>query len=432
MKIGFVSLGCCKNLVDSEQIMGMIKKNHHEIVSDPRQAQAIIINTCGFITSAKEESIQTIFEMAQYKEKNLEKLIVCGCLAQRYQKELEEEIPEIDAIIPIKDYDEFASVLEKALGCTFTESKFERVLSTQPWRAYLKISDGCSNHCTYCAIPLIRGEQVSRPIEELVLEAKQLAMYGVKELTLIAQDTTKYGLDLYGEFKLGDLIREIDKIDGIHWIRILYMYPDEIVEDVLLAMKESKKVVPYFDIPMQHANNRLLKAMNRRGTKEHAYEIIEHIQTLFDHPVLRTTMIVGFPSETDEDFDELMEFVQNVKWDRMGAFTYSKEEDTRAFDMKPEVDVQIAQNRLETLMKLQNQISYEKNQEKIGQVFEVLVEEKEGLKETYRGRSIADAPDEVDGQVIFTSTVPIELGTFVKVKIQKANAYDLYGICQEL
>ena len=432
MKIGFVSLGCCKNLVDSEQIMGMIKKNHHEIVSDPRQAQAIIINTCGFITSAKEESIQTIFEMAQYKEKNLEKLIVCGCLAQRYQKELEEEIPEIDAIIPIKDYDEFASVLEKALGCTFTESKFERVLSTQPWRAYLKISDGCSNHCTYCAIPLIRGEQVSRPIEDLVEEAKQLASYGVKELTLIAQDTTKYGLDLYGEFKLGDLIREIDKIDGIHWIRILYMYPDEIVEDVLLAMKESKKVVPYFDIPMQHANNRLLKAMNRRGTKEHAYEIIEHIQTLFDHPVLRTTMIVGFPSETDEDFDELMEFVQNVKWDRMGAFTYSKEEDTRAFDMKPEVDVQIAQNRLETLMKLQNQISYEKNQEKIGQVFEVLVEEKEGLKETYRGRSIADAPDEVDGQVIFTSTVPIELGTFVKVKIQKANAYDLYGICQEL
>ena len=432
MKIGFVSLGCCKNLVDSEQIMGMIKKNHHEIVSDPRQAQAIIINTCGFITSAKEESIQTIFEMAQYKEKNLEKLIVCGCLAQRYQKELEEEIPEIDAIIPIKDYDEFASVLEKALGCTFTESKFERVLSTQPWRAYLKISDGCSNHCTYCAIPLIRGEQVSPPIEDLVEEAKQLASYGVKELTLIAQDTTKYGLDLYGEFKLGDLVREIDKIDGIHWIRILYMYPDEIVEDVLLAMKESKKVVPYFDIPMQHANNRLLKAMNRRGTKEHAYEIIEHIQTLFDHPVLRTTMIVGFPSETDEDFDELMEFVQNVKWDRMGAFTYSKEEDTRAFDMKPEVDAQIAQNRLETLMKLQNQISYEKNQEKIGQVFEVLVEEKEGLKETYRGRSIADAPDEVDGQVIFTSTVPIELGTFVKVKIQKANAYDLYGICQEL
>lgn len=432
MKIGFVSLGCCKNLVDSEQIMGMIKKNHHEIVSDPRQAQAIIINTCGFITSAKEESIQTIFEMAQYKEKNLEKLIVCGCLAQRYQKELEEEIPEIDAIIPIKDYDEFASVLEKALGCTFTESKFERVLSTQPWRAYLKISDGCSNHCTYCAIPLIRGEQVSTPIEDLVEEAKQLASYGVKELTLIAQDTTKYGLDLYGEFKLGDLVREIDKIDGIHWIRILYMYPDEIVEDVLLAMKESKKVVPYFDIPMQHANNRLLKAMNRRGTKEHAYEIIEHIQTLFDHPVLRTTMIVGFPSETDEDFDELMEFVQNVKWDRMGAFTYSKEEDTRAFDMKPEVDAHIAQNRLETLMKLQNQISYEKNQEKIGQVFEVLVEEKEGLKETYRGRSIADAPDEVDGQVIFTSTVPIELGTFVKVKIQKADAYDLYGICQEL
>lgn len=432
MKIGFVSLGCCKNLVDSEQIMGMIKRGGHEIVANPKDAQAIIVNTCGFIESAKEESINTIFKMAKYKERNLEKLIVCGCLAQRYTDTLREEIPEIDAVIPIREYDTLASQLQKLLGSDTLLDKAERVITGNPWQAYVKISDGCSNRCAYCAIPLIRGDQKSRTIEDIMEEVNYLASVGVKELTLIAQDTTKYGLDNYGKLMLPELLRQVSKVEGLHWIRVLYMYPDEIVDDVLQAMSESEKIVPYFDIPMQHANNRLLKAMNRRGTKEHAYEIIEHIQTLFDHPVLRTTMIVGFPSETDEDFDELMEFVQNVKWDRMGAFTYSKEEDTRAFDMKPEVDAQIAQNRLETLMKLQNQISYEKNQEKIGQVFEVLVEEKEGLKETYRGRSIADAPDEVDGQVIFTSTVPIELGTFVKVKIQKANAYDLYGICQEL
>lgn len=432
MKIGFVSLGCCKNLVDSEQIMGMLKRNNHEIVSDPRQAQAIIINTCGFITSAKEESINTIFEMAQYKERNLEKLIVCGCLAQRYQKELEEEIPEIDAIIPIKDYDHFAQHLEQVLNTPMSYQKFDRVISTQPWRAYLKISDGCSNHCTYCAIPLIRGDQVSRPIEDLVAEAKQLASYGVKELTLIAQDTTKYGLDLYGELRLGDLIREIDKIDGIHWIRILYMYPDEIVDDVLVAMQQSKKVVPYFDIPMQHANNRLLKAMNRRGTKEHAYEIIDKIRSMFDDVTLRTTMIVGFPSETEEEYLELEEFIKNVKWDRMGAFTYSKEEDTKAYDMKPEIDQEVMDDRLARLMQLQNQISLELNQNKIGKTMEVLVEEKEGLRNVYRGRSKADAPDEIDGKVIFKCDEDIELGSFVQVLIEDANAYDLMGTCVAL
>ena len=428
MKIGFVSLGCCKNLVDSEQIMGMLKRNGHEIVSNPRDAQAIIINTCGFITSAKEESINTIFEMAAYKEKKLEKLIVCGCLAQRYQKALEEEIPEIDAVIPVKDYGQLSNKLEQILGdASFNEYGKDRVLSTQPWRSYTKISDGCSNHCTYCAIPLIRGDQVSRTIEDIVEEAKYMASIGVKELTLIAQDTSKYGLDNYGELKLAQLIREVNKVEGLHWIRILYLYPDEIEDDVLVAMKECEKVVPYFDIPMQHANNRLLKAMNRRGTKEHAYEIIDKINSMFENPTLRTTLIVGFPGETEDDFEELMEFIKNVRWDRMGAFTYSKEEDTKAFDMKPEVDEKVAQERLDRLMALQAQISLEKNQEKIGKIVEVLVEEKEGLTNKYRGRSAADAPDEVDGQVIFTCDEYIPLGSFVQVEITDASQFDLYG-----
>ncbi len=430
MKVGFVSLGCCKNLVDSENIMGMLQKNGHEIVSNPKNAQAIVVNTCGFITSAKEEAIQTIFEMAAYKEENLEKLIVCGCLAQRYQEALEKEIPEIDAVIPIKDYAKLADIMEEILG-TGSENPTsygkDRALSTQPWRAYSKISDGCSNHCTYCAIPLIRGDQVSRTIEDIVEEAKHLASLGVKELTLIAQDTTKYGLDNYGTLQLANLIREVDKIEGFHWIRILYMYPDEIEDDVLQAMKESKKVLPYFDIPMQHASNRLLRAMNRRGTKEHAYEIIEKIQSMFENPTLRTTLIVGFPGETEEEFEELMDFVEKVKWDRMGAFTYSKEEDTKAYDMKPEVDPQVAQDRLDRLMALQASISLKKNEAKIGSIVEVLVEEKEGLNNKYRGRSAADAPDEVDGKVIFTCDEYIPLGSFVEVEITKASQFDLYG-----
>lgn len=433
MKVGFISLGCCKNLVDSEQIMGMLKENGHELVSSVRDAQAIIINTCGFIEPAKEESLQTIFEMAKYKEKNLEKLIVVGCLAQRYTDTLREEIPEVDAVIPIRDYDDLATELSGILGgqSKAVYGKSERLLSGNPWHAYLKISDGCSNHCTYCAIPLIRGEQVSRSIEDVVTEAKYLASIGVKELTLIAQDTSKYGLDNYGSLQLANLIREVDKIEEFHWIRILYMYPDEIEDDVLLAMKESKHVLPYFDIPMQHANNRLLKKMNRRGTKEDVLTLVSKIRSMFEHPTLRTTMIVGFPSETEEEFNELMDFVCEVKWDRMGAFVYSKEEDTEAFDMTPEVDEDVAQRRLDVLMQLQKSISFENNKKFIGSTIEVLVEEKEGLIDRYRGRSKADAPDEVDGQIIFTSEKHLELGQFVKVKITEAKEFDLIGICQE-
>lgn len=429
MKVGFVSLGCCKNLVDSEQIMGVLRENGHEIVGDPRQADAIVINTCGFIQPAKEESINTIFEMSQYASK----LIVTGCLAQRYEETLRSEIPEIDAVIPIRDYGELAEKLQEVLkdAGNGSFSKSERALSGNPWSAYLKISDGCSNRCTYCAIPLIRGNQTSKLLSEVREEIEALAEHGVQEVTLIAQDTTKYGLDNYGRLMLADLIREVDRIEGIRWIRILYMYPDEITEEVLQAMKESSKVLPYFDIPMQHASNRLLKLMNRRGTKEDVLALVSRIREMFPEATLRTTAIVGFPTETEEEFQELLDFVKEVRWDRFGAFTYSREEDTPAWSMSPEVDEQTAQRRLDQLMQVQEQISLESNQKKIGQVVEVLVEEREALTGRYRGRSRADAPDEADGQVIFTSPREIEPGTFVNVRIDEARPYDVAGVLAE-
>jgi len=429
MKVGFVSIGCCKNLVDSEQIMGVLRENGHEIVGDPRQADAIVINTCGFIQPAKEESINTIFEMSQYASK----LIVTGCLAQRYEETLRSEIPEIDAVIPIRDYGELAEKLQEVLkdAGNGSFSKSERALSGNPWSAYVKISDGCSNRCTYCAIPLIRGNQTSKLLSEVREEIEALAEHGVQEVTLIAQDTTKYGFDNYGRLMLADLIREVDRIEGIRWIRILYMYPDEITEEVLQAMKESSKVLPYFDIPMQHASNRLLKLMNRRGTKEDVLALVSRIREMFPEATLRTTAIVGFPTETEEEFQELLDFVKEVRWDRFGAFTYSREEDTPAWSMSPEVDEQTAQRRLDQLMQVQEQISLESNQKKIGQVVEVLVEEREALTGRYRGRSRADAPDEADGQVIFTSPREIEPGTFVNVRIDEARPYDVAGVLAE-
>lgn len=429
MKIGFVSLGCCKNLVDSEEIMGMLQANGHQIVAEPSQADAIIINTCGFIEPAKEESIATIFEMAQYKKKHLKKLIVCGCLAQRYTDALTTEIPEIDAVIPIRDYGQFAKRLQSLLGEGFTKEMDpdQRVLSSMPYRAYLKISDGCSNHCTYCAIPLIRGDQVSKTMEEVLVEARHLVQLGVKELTLIAQDTTKYGLDNYGSLKLADLIRKVDQIEGLHWVRILYMYPDEIDDELIEGMAKLPKVLPYFDIPMQHANDEMLVRMNRRGTKEEVLRLIEKIRDTFASPTLRTTFIVGFPGEDRQTMDELLQFVRDVRWDHMGAFTYSPEEDTPGFSMKPVCPDEVKERYLDELMKLQEQIALENQQKKIGRVIEVLVEDQEGLTGKYRGRSEWDAPDGVDGMVIFTSDRPIEMGSFVKVKVTQVLPHDVIG-----
>lgn len=429
MKVGFVSLGCAKNLVDSEEMMGMLKEAGHILVSNPRHADAIIINTCGFINPAKEESINTILEMSRYAEK----IIVVGCLAQRYEDVLRKEMPEIDAVVPIRDYDKLPGIIDELLKSEKPSPVWDsrRTVSGNPWSAFVKISDGCSNHCTYCAIPLIRGEQSSKFIDEIREETEYLVSQGVREITLIAQDTTKYGLDNYGTLKLGDLIRNLDQIEDLHWIRILYMYPDEIEEDVLQAMKESSKVLPYFDIPMQHANNRLLKKMNRRGTREDSLALISRIRELFPEAVLRTTMIVGFPSETEEEFEELLDFVREVGWDRLGAFTYSKEEDTPAASMDQEVDESTAVDRLNRLMEVQKEISYRKNLSKVGSVIEVLAEEKEGLKNRWHGRSAADAPDDVDGQVIFTSDRELEPGEFVQVRITDASQYDLYGVLEE-
>ncbi len=425
MKIGFASLGCCKNLVDSEQMMGLLRENGHEIVARPQDADAIIINTCGFINPAKEESINTIFEMSQYSDH----LIVTGCLAERYEDTLRADIPEIEAVVPIHEYDKLPEILKNILHDEGKGSfwKAERALSTAPWSAYVKISDGCSNRCTYCAIPLIRGDQKSKLLSEVREEVESLASKGVREITLIAQDTTRYGLDNYGKLMLPELIREIDSIEGVHWIRILYMYPDEITDEVLEAMQASQKVLPYFDIPMQHANNRLLKAMNRRGTKEDTLALVKKIRTMFPEAVLRTTAIVGFPGESEEDFEELVEFIKEVGWDRFGAFTYSREEDTPAYAMEPLVDESIAEDRLARLMQVQEAISEAKNRQKVGSTIETLVEDRDALTGTYRGRSAADAPDEVDGKVIFSSDQELEPGTFVPVLITAAKAYDVVG-----
>lgn len=432
MKVGFISLGCSKNLVDSERMMGMLRQGGHELVSDPQEAQAIIINTCGFINPAKEEAIATIFKMAEYKKYNCKKLIVVGCLAQRYKETLEEEIPEIDAVIGISEYDHLHEKLYQLLGGNDLVSygKCERLVSSKPWTAYLKIAEGCSNCCTYCAIPLIRGGNVTFPIEKIVEEAKQLAAKGVKELVLIAQDTTKYGVDLYGKRSLLEVLKQVHEIEGFHWIRVLYMYPDEIDDELIEGMKKLPKVLPYFDIPMQHANNRMLKAMNRRGTKEEVLKLVSKIRETFDDPTLRTTFIVGFPTETESDFNELVQFVEDVHWDRMGAFTYSPEEDTPAFDMVQDVTEDEKDRRLGVLMKRQEEISLANQQKRIGTIMEVLVEAQDGLTGKYRGRGANSAPDEVDGIVIFTSMQPIELGTFVNVRITEALPHDLIGVAE--
>ena len=429
MKIGFISLGCSKNLVDSEKMMAMLKSGNHKLVSNVEEAEAIIINTCGFIQSAKEEAINTIFEMAQYKQYKCKKLIVVGCLAQRYKETLVNEIPEIDAVISIREYPDLAEILGRVLGGDVMETygKSERLISAKPWTAYLKIAEGCSNNCTYCAIPLIRGEYVSTPMEELIEEAKVLAKNGVKELVLIAQDTTKYGLDLYGELKLGALLEELHKIEAFHWIRVLYMYPDEIELELLEKMVQLPKVLPYFDIPMQHASNKMLQLMNRRGRKEEILMLVAKIKEMFHQPTLRTTFIVGFPQEKEADFSELMQFVKDVKWHRMGAFTYSPEEDTEAYEMVQDVPEALKQERLDQLMRLQHEISLENQKAYIGETIEVLIEGKDALKNMYIGRSKACAPDEVDGVIYVNSNKDIPMGSFVNVTITDALAYDLIG-----
>ena len=429
MKIGFISLGCSKNLVDSETMMGMLTSGGHVFVNNADEAEAIIINTCGFIESAKEEAIKTIFQMAEKKKHNCRYLVVTGCLAQRYKESLQQEIPEIDAVISIREYPYMHEILNSLFHETSltSYSKSERLISSKPWTAYLKIAEGCSNRCTYCAIPLIRGDNVSVPMEKLLDEARRLTHQGVKELVLIAQDTTKYGIDLYGKLSLLDLLQKIHAIEGFHWIRILYMYPDEITDELVEGIAKLPKVLPYFDIPMQHGSDDMLKLMNRRGSIRDVKAMIANIRRSFSRATLRTTFIVGFPKETEKEFQELMSFIEDVRWDRVGAFAYSPEEDTPAYTMKEQVAEDIKEQRLQTLMKRQEEISLENQKQMIGKTIEVLVESQDGLMGIYRGRDSSSAPDGVDGIVMFKSDRAIPFGSFVQVRITEALPHDLRG-----
>lgn len=430
LKIGVVSLGCCKNLVDSERMMGLFRQSGHQVVSNVEEAEVILVNTCGFIEPAKEEAINTILEMAEYKQKKCRKLIVTGCLAQRYKKDLINELPEVDRFITISEYPKLGAILSEELNDKFIDEygKNTRLVSTKPWTAYLKIAEGCSNRCSYCAIPSIRGDYVSFPIEELVEEAKQLAKDGVKELVVIAQDTSRYGTDLYGKRRIWDLLQELNDIEGLHWIRVLYLYPDEIDDEFVTGIKDLKKVIPYFDIPVQHGSDKMLQLMNRRGSVESILRTVKLIRDTYEMPVLRTTMIVGFPQESEEDFQELMDFIRVVRWDRLGAFTYSHEEDTTSYTMSGQVDEETMNRRLAELMQLQNQIAQENSEALIGKTCEVLVENQDGLTGLYHGRGIHSAPDGIDGVIRFRCQDCLEMGSFAQVVITKAHHHDLVGV----
>lgn len=431
-KVGMVSLGCAKNRVDSEVILGTLKEAGYEIVSDPAEAEIIFVNTCGFIEPAKEESIEAIFEMAKYKETGkLKKLFVTGCLAQRYIDDLYREMPEVDGFMGVADYTRLLEMMKEAEaggrpryvcdGERFFHA--ERVLTTPAYSAYVKISDGCDNRCSYCAIPLIRGPYHSRPFDSIVEECRELAARGVTEITLIAQDTSRYGNDFpEGKLLLPELLEAVSAIEGVHWVRVLYCYPDTTDDRLLDAIAALPKVAPYVDLPLQHIDGPLLKRMNRRGSPEWIKSRISACKAR--GLTTRTTMIVGFPGETEEAFRELLQFVKEARFDRLGAFTYSPEEGTPGAEMPDQVDEQVKQRRLDELMTLQQGISLEENTARVGEICEVLCEgAEEGM---YVGRSIREAP-ESDGVIRFTAAREVAPGEYLNVKITGADAYDLFG-----
>ena len=427
MKVGFVSLGCAKNLVDSENIIGLFDDPYFEYEADLKKCDAIVINTCGFILSAKQEAIDTILEIAEYKEDKLKKLIVTGCFVQRYFEDCVKEFPEVDLFIKIEDYHKMPEMLSKLFDHKFTNSYGKnRKMANNSYTAYLKISDGCDNRCTYCAIPLIRGNCRSYPIEDLVAEAKKLLETGVKELNVVAQDTTYYGHDIYGHFALKELIHELDKLD-FKWIRILYMYPDEIEEELLIEMSKCKRVLPYFDIPVQYGDDEILKLMNRRGTVKLIKDKIALIRKYFKDAIIRTTLIVGFPHEKESSFENTLDMVKYIEFDSLGAFTYSPEEDTKAYDMDEQVDEDLKNERYEKLMLVQQEIIDKKNKSRVGQVYETLIERYESLFNRYIGRSYMSAPDGIDGVIYIKSDDELKIGDFYKVEITDYKNYDLIG-----
>ena len=423
-KIAMISLGCAKNLVDSENILGLLVKNNYQVVSNKDDADIVIINTCGFIESSKKESIDIILENINHKQK----VVVTGCLVNRYIDDLKKSIPEVDLWIPIRDYPRFNQLLaslDKDVTNYEGLNDDYRLVSTGNYTAYLKIGEGCSNCCTYCAIPLIRGPYVSRPYESIINEAKKLASEGYKELIVLEQDTTRYGLDLKEKKTIVDLLKGLLEIKELAFIRLLYLYPDEITDELIDLIANEERLTPYFDVPIQHSEDKILKAMNRRGDKAYLTKLFTKIRNKVPNAVLRTTVMVGFPGEDKDDFNNLLEFVKEVKFDHLGGFTYSREEGTASYNYPHQVRSDIKQKRLDELMALQQKISYDLNKKHIGEVMNGLVVGKEN--DYYLLRSYWNAPDDVDGKILFRSEKPLKEGDIVKVKIQESYVYDLYG-----
>ena len=423
LKVGLISLGCAKNLVDSENILGLLKHDGYVITSSTKEADVIIVNTCGFIDSSKRESINTIFEMLSYNKP----VVVTGCLAERYEKELKEEIPEA-IFIPIHDYnrfnDLFKQIDQNLNECGGLDDRY-RVISTGRYSAYLKIGEGCDNCCTYCAIPLIRGHFVSRPYEEIIKEANVLADSGIKEVIVLEQDTSKYGIDLKDGHNIVSLLKGLLEVKKLDYIRLLYLYPDEITDELIELISKEKRLTPYFDVPIQHSEDHILKDMNRRGNKELLRNLFKRIRNIVPNAILRTTVMVGFPGESEEDVDNLISFMEEIEFDHLGAFTYSREEGTKSFDFKNQIDEETKKKRLDRVMRAQQSISYRKNKAHINEIMEGLVVGKE--KGKYLLRSYWNAPDDVDGKIYFTSDRKLNEGEIVQVKITEAFVYDLMG-----
>ena len=437
MKILFISLGCDKNLVDSEEMLGLLTKSGHRIVDEEEEAEGIVINTCCFIHDAKEESIETILQMAEYKKTGtLKALVVTGCMAQRYKEEIIEEIPEVDAVLGTTSYEDIVKAVEEAAkGKHFQEYKDidylpriegRRVLTTGGHFGYLKIAEGCDKHCTYCIIPKLRGRFRSVPMEQLLETARDMAGQGVKELILVAQETTVYGTDIYGKKTLHLLLKKLCGIKGIRWIRVLYCYPEEIYDELIQVMKEEKKICHYLDLPIQHASDRILKRMGRRTSKEQLVEIIGKLRREIPDIILRTTLITGFPGETEEDHQELMEFVDEMEFDRLGVFTYSAEEGTPAASMDGQIPEELKEARRDEIMELQQEISLEKGETRIGQELVVMIEGKVSGEPAYIGRTYGDAP-KVDGYIFVQTGEALMTGDFARVRVTGALEYDLIG-----
>ncbi len=441
MKILFISLGCDKNLADSEEMLGLLTAGGHEITDDETQADAIVINTCCFIKDAKEESVETILEMAEYKKTgSCHALVVTGCMAQRYQKEIIQEVPEVDAVLGTTSYGDIVKALEEAVaGNHFEEFRdidylpdtgSKRVLTTGGHFGYLKIAEGCDKHCTYCIIPKLRGRFRSVPMERLVAQAEDMAEQGVKELILVAQETTVYGKDLYGRKSLHILLKKLCEIRGIRWIRVLYCYPEEIYDELIETIRDEKKICHYLDIPIQHASDRILKRMGRRTSKQELIDIVGKLRKEIPDIVLRTTLITGFPGETEEDHEELKEFVDEMEFDRLGVFTYSPEENTPAAEMADQVPEEVKEERRDELMELQQEISYDRGQDRIGQELLVMIEGKVADESAYIGRTYGDAP-KVDGYIFVQTGELLMTGDFAKVRVTGALEYDLIGVLSD-